>query len=139
MKAELVIDCSITMSWCFGDEATPTSAEIQDRLVDAMAVVPSHWPLEVANVLTMAERRRRITAAKSAEFLSLLEALDIQVDHESPARAFTHVLPLCRDHTLTSYDAAYLELAMRTGLPIASLDDELRRAAKTLGIPTLGR
>jgi len=139
MSASFVIDCSITMAWCFSDEATPATANVQDRLEMEAALVPAHWFLEVTNVLAMAEKRKRITAAKSAAFLALLETMDIEVDHDTPARAFAHLLPLGRSHGLTAYDAAYLDLALRRRLPVASLDDDLRASAKALGVRVLGR
>ncbi len=139
MSAAFVIDCSITMSWCFGEEATAASAEVQDRLVTQTALVPSHWFLEVANVLAVAERRKRITAAKSGEFLSLLDALDIEVDDRAASRAFPHVLPLCRRHGLTSYDAVYLDLALRRRKPLATLDRDLASAARKAGVGVLGQ
>ena len=139
MTPGLIIDCSMTMAWCFADEATAETARVQDRLVAEAALVPAHWFLEVVNVLVMAERRRRISAADSAMFLHLLSTLDIQVDQELLARAFDHLPPLCRSHGLTSYDAAYLELAIRRRLPLASLDDDLRKAASGLGIQVLGK
>jgi predicted nucleic acid-binding protein len=135
----LIIDCSITMSWCFADEASEQTARIQDRLVAEAALVPGHWFLEVANVLAMAEKRRRISAVDATHFIQLLAKLDIQADEEAPARAFDHLLPLCRSHSLTSYDAAYLDLAVRRQLPLASLDDDLRRAAARLGVVVLGQ
>src|SRR5205823_866502 len=119
------------------DEETPTSRKVQNRLENEAALVPAHWYLEVANVLAMAEKRKRITPTKSDEFLALLAALDIEVDSEWTARTFGHVLPLARTHGLTSYDAAYLDLALRRRLPLASLDDELCAAAKRLGIQIL--
>ena len=139
MNASIIIDCSITMSWCFSDEATPATMAIQDRLVSERALVPMHWFLEVTNVLAMAERHRRISRTKSSHFLTLLDTMDIEVDAETAGRAFVHLLPLCRSHGLTSYDAAYLELALRRRLPLASLDDRLRSTTKSLGIEVLGR
>lgn len=139
MKPTLIIDCSLTMAWCFADEYTEETAQIQDRLVAEAAVVPAHWFLEVANVLVMAEKRRRISAADSTQFVQLLAALDIEVDGESAARAFDHLMPLCRNYGLTSYDAAYLDLALRWQLPLATLDDDLRKAATTLGVHILGK
>lgn len=102
-------------------------------------MVPAHWFLEVTNVLAMAEKRERITAAASTEFLALLEALAIQVEEDTASRAFSQLLPLCRNHTLTSYDAAYLDLALRRRLPLATPDDDLRSAARQLGLEVLGR
>jgi predicted nucleic acid-binding protein len=139
VKPALIIDCSITMVWCFADEFTAAVQEVQDRLATEAALVPAHWPLEVANVLAMAERRNRISALDATQFVKLLGAFDIQIDEESPSRAFGHVLPLCRSQSLTSYDAAYLDLALRSQLPIATLDDDLRRAASGLGVDLLGR
>ena len=139
MSAAFIIDGSLTMTWCFAEEATIESSKLQDRLERESALVPPHWFLEVTNVLAMAEKLKRIKPAKSAEFLSLLESLDIEVDGEPPARAFAQLLPLCRSHALTSYDAAYLELALRRRLPLATLDDGLRRGAIALGVEVLGQ
>ncbi|MGD9635518.1 MAG: type II toxin-antitoxin system VapC family toxin [Pirellulales bacterium] len=139
MNATLIIDCSITMAWCFSDEATAKTDGILQRLVDETALVPALWFLEVVNVLAMAEKRGRIKPAKSGEFLSLLETFDIEVADDSAGRAFSHILPLCRHHGLTSYDAAYLELAARRNLPLASLDDDLRLGAMSLGVQLLGK
>jgi predicted nucleic acid-binding protein len=139
MIASVVIDCSITMSWCFPDEAEPASLGVFDKLRTEAVLVPDLWFLEVTNVLSIAERRKRIPPEKSAAFILLLNTLNIEVDHESSSRAFEHILPLCRQHGLTSYDVAYLELALRRRLPLASLDTPLRAAAKKLGVKLLGR
>lgn len=139
MNATLIIDCSITMAWCFEDESTPKNLAVLDRLADEAALVPAHWYLEVSNFLAMAEKRRRITTAKSMEFLTYLGTLKFEIDHEVFGRAFDQLLRLCRAHGLTSYDAAYLDLALRRGIPLASLDDELRVEAKSLGIALLGK
>ena len=139
MSAAFIVDCSLAMTWCFRDEATPPSAAIQDRLEHETALVPGHWFLEVANVLAFAEKKKRVTVATTAKFLSHLAQLDLEVAEDVPSRAFDHVLPLCRAHGLTSYDAAYLDLAVRRGLPLASLDDDLRAAAGSLGVVVLGK
>jgi predicted nucleic acid-binding protein len=139
VTATFIIDCSITMSWCFPDEATKASSKIQDRLADETAIVPAHWFLEVTNVLAMAEKRKRITSEKSDEFIRLLKLFDLEVDDESPGRAFDQLLAFCRKYGLTSYDAAYLDLAARHQLPLASLDDDLRAAATKIGIKSIGR
>jgi len=139
VSAAFVLDCSVTMAWCFGDEATAAAFAVLDRLGSETAVVPPHWFLEVANVLTMAEKRKRMTAPATTEFLKLLSALDIEIDNVTADRTFPHVLPLCRKYSLTSYDAAYLELAIRRQLPLASLDTELRLGAKHAGIKVLGK
>lgn len=139
MKAGFVLDCSVAMTWCFADEATKASARVQGRLETETALVPSHWFLEVANVLAMAEKRKRLSVAQSNEFLRLLSVLDIEADDQATGRAFAHLLPLCRSHGLTSYDAAYLDLAIRHQLPLATLDDDLRAACKKLGVALLGK
>jgi predicted nucleic acid-binding protein len=122
------------MSWCFEDETTPYSDAVLQDFVDADAVVPSIWPLEMANVLLVAERRKRITKAQSRRFIELLQTLPIAVDDVSAARAWDGVLSLAREQRLSAYDAAYLELAMREGLPIATMDGALRKAAKHCGV-----
>ncbi len=139
MSAAFIIDCSITMAWCFADEATPQTTKILDRLGEETALVPPLWFLETTNVLAMAEKRKRITAAESDTFLALLQTFDFEIDEVGTDRMLTHILPLCRTHKLTSYDAVYLDLALRRGLPLASLDEDLRREAKTLGVPLLGK
>lgn len=139
MTPTLIIDCSITMAWCFADETTAEASEHQDRLATEAALVPAHWSLEVANVLAMAETRNRISSLASTHFVNLLSPLDIQFDLEVPRRAVDGILALCRTHKLTSYDAAYLDLALRRRLPLASLDDELRRAATAQGVVVLGK
>jgi len=139
MNAAFVIDCSLAMSWLFADEATPHTAKLLERIADETALVPSWWFLEVTNVLAIAERHGRITIAQSAEFLAELSKLAIEIDTDSAGRAFDHLLPLCRAHQLTSYDAVYLNLAIRRGLPLATLDEPLRKAAKKAGLKLLGR
>lgn len=127
------------MAWCFADEATPAASALLDRLADEPVLVPSLWFLEVANVLAMAEKRKRISAGDSDRFLALLGTLEIEIDDEAHNRSFSDLLPLCRSHGITSYDAAYLDVALRHRLPLASLDDDLRRSAKTLRIKLLGK
>jgi predicted nucleic acid-binding protein len=134
----LVLDASITLCWCFEEEATPATDQLLERLQLESAAVPMFWYLEIANVLAVAERRRRITAADTAEFIDLLETLMIDLDHETPARAFGRVLDLARSERLTAYDAAYLELSMRLGVPLATKDGALGGAATRLGVMVLG-
>ena len=132
-----VLDGSMTMSWCFADESDDSSAEVLRRLDEDEAVVPSIWPLEVANVLLVGERKRRIKAADSEAFVTDLAQLSIHVEPEDPRRILDVVLPLARKHQLTSYDASYLDLAMRASLPLASRDEPLRRAARAEGVVLL--
>jgi predicted nucleic acid-binding protein len=130
MNAAFVMDCSITMAWLFREEATPRTEQLLDCLSSETAVVPAWWALEVTNVIAIAERKRRITTSRSQGFLHELSELGIEYDDLGAARAFSHVLTLCRSHQLTSYDALYLDLAMRRGLPLATLDMSLRKAAR---------
>ncbi len=132
---EFVLDSSVTMSWFFADEATNATDELLDRLnSDGRAVVAAHWVLEVGNTLLMAERRKRSTVAESSHFLAILAALPIEMDQETISRAGTAGLALARAQGLTVYDSAYLELAMRRSLPLATLDKQLRTAAKKTGV-----
>jgi predicted nucleic acid-binding protein len=108
-----------------------------DRLRGGTAAVPILWPLEVSNVLALAERRRRITSAESAQLIALLGTLEIVIDAEAESLAFTRILDLAREQRLTAYDASYLELAMRLGVPLASKDRDLCDAAERLGVSVL--
>jgi predicted nucleic acid-binding protein len=138
MSAAFVVDCSITMAWLFHDEATPKTAALLTRLATETALVPAWWFIEITNVLATAERKGRITPIQSDAFVADLGKLGIERDDEAPNRAFTHLLTLCRTHRLTSYDAIYLDLAVRRNLPLATLDDDLRKSAKKLGVRLLG-
>jgi len=136
--ASFIVDCSIAMAWLFHDEATPKTTALLNRLATETALVPAWWFLEITNVLATAERKGRITPKQSDAFIADLSKLGVERDNEAPDRAFTHLLGLCRAHRLTSYDAIYLDLAVRRSLPLATLDGDLRRAAKTLGVALLG-
>lgn len=130
----MVLDCSVVMSWCFEDEGNPYADEIFQELAERDAIVPTIWPLEVANVLAVAERRRKINEPGILRFIEWLGALNLKVDKESPDRALGGILALAREHRLSSYDASYLELAMRMGAALATLDKDLRAAAKKAGV-----
>jgi len=138
MSAAFVVDCSIAMAWLFNDEATPKTRALLNRLTTETALVPAWWFIEITNVLSVAERKGRITPTHSDAFIADLEKLGIERDDEAPDRAFTHLLGLCRTHRLTSYDAIYLDLAIRRNLPLATLDDDLRKTSKKLGVRLLG-
>jgi predicted nucleic acid-binding protein len=133
-KDGFVLDCSVTMAWCFDDEATPYTDSVRDCLTDMRAVVPSIWSLEAANATIMGERRKRLDEARSRRFFVLLEALPIILDEETGTRAFRETVTLARSYQLSAYDASYLELAMRRGLPLACLDGKLRTAAGAVGV-----
>ena len=127
-----------SLAWCFADEATLAAWQVLERLEAESAVAPNLMPLEVANLLTLAERRGRITAARLAEFVHLIAGLPIEIDEETSARALRQVLDLARAARLTAHDACYLELATRRGLPLASKDVRLRDGATRLGVALLG-
>lgn len=133
----LVLDCSIAMAWCFEDEATEFTDSLLECLAEGSARVPSIWSLEVANVLAISELKGRTTQAKITQFLQLLGDLPINIDAKTGEKAFTDILTLARSNRLTSYDAAYLELAVREGLPLATLDQGLKRVAGNIGVATL--
>jgi predicted nucleic acid-binding protein len=130
----LVIDASATLPWYFQDEASPESELIFDRVASAGAIVPAHWKLEVANGFQTALRRRRINAEYRDESLTDLASLPIDIDPETNARAWLDTLQMAGRFGLTPYDAAYLELALRRHLPLATLDKDLRRAASDAGV-----
>lgn len=137
-KDGLVIDSSISIAWCFPDEQDDYSQAVLDALASTQAVVPYLWHLEVANTLLVGERRKRSTQANTVAWLGFLAALPIAVDEETKLHAFGGTLNLARDHNLSAYEAAYLELAMRRGLPLATLDDKLKGAAAAVGAPLFG-
>lgn len=127
------------MRWCF-DSGTHAYAEgILERIASrrCVAIVPVLWRYEVSAVIARAEMRGWLTGAKAADFLNRLDALEIQVDAESSERVLTDVHRIALQYRLTSYDAAYLEVAQRCGLPLATLDAELRTACASSGVPLL--
>lgn len=133
----LVLDASLTLSWFFEDEATEATDRIHEQLANGLhARCPAHWPLEVANSLLVAERRKRIQPSSTAQFLNLLSRYRVWIE---PARRISGetLLPLAREHELSLYDAAYLDLAMRTGADLGTLDEDLRQAACRVGITLL--
>jgi predicted nucleic acid-binding protein len=131
----LVLDSSIALSWCLPGESGTDA--VQREVAGAGAIAPAHWPLEVANALLMAQRRQRISADFRNAALRDLAALPISLDGETSARAWDETLRLAEAYRLTTYDAAYLELAQRLALPLATLDGELRVAANALRVSLL--
>ena len=134
----LVLDTSVTMAWVYADEMSRPVREVFDQVTESGAWVPSLWRLEIANVLEMGVRRGRHDAAFREVTLADLALLSIQVDPHTNDRAWGATLRLAERHRLTVYDAAYLELALRRGLPLATLDRELRVAAKAEDVTLLG-
>jgi predicted nucleic acid-binding protein len=132
-----VIDASVAFAWCFDDEATEATRALLDRFEDERAEVPSLWHLQLANALAMSERNKRITPARASEFIALIDSLPIVIDERTPNIALSSVLELSRRERLSAYDASYLELAMRRGVPLATKDNDLARAADHMGVTLL--
>ncbi len=130
-----VIDASVAIAWCFADEASEQSRELLESLHFRTALVPPLWHWEVGNALLAAERRGRLEPTAADRFLHLLGQLPIQADAESADRALHETRRLAREHDLTTCDAAYLELAHRRGLPLATRDAALARAARATQVP----
>lgn len=129
-----VLDSSVALSWLLPDEAAERTDALADRLEHESAHVPAIWPLEVGNALLTAMRRKRLTEADFERCFAALSALPIETDSNA---GLGQVLKMARRFGLTSYDAAYLELAERRNLPLATLDDKLRSACKSLKVPVL--
>lgn len=134
----LILDPSLTLAWYFEDERTAAADAVLSRVVDEGAVVPPLWRVEVLNAFQMGIRRKRIDTAFRDAALARLSAMAIDVDAESDTQVWTTTLHLADRFGLTAYDAVYLELAQRRQLPLASLDEELRRAGAALGVTLLG-
>lgn len=134
----VVIDASLTMTWYFDDEITPATEAVLNHVSEAGAVVPSLWRLEVANAFQSALRRKRISPKYRDESLVELGELPITLDADTDTYAWTTTLRLAERFGLTIYDAAYLELAQRRSLPLATLDNELREAATAIDVTLLG-
>jgi predicted nucleic acid-binding protein len=131
---EFVLDCSATLPWVFASEATQRTDALLDTLAEGgKAWVPALWHLELANVLLGAQRKGRIDKAGIEQFLSALGVYDIEVDSGTMSVAWSKTLALAENFGLTIYDATYLELALRKGLPLATLDGSLRKAMQQAG------
>jgi predicted nucleic acid-binding protein len=132
-----VLDASVTLAWCFADEGGDYALGVLDRLRSSEAVAASHWGLELANALLVAERRGRIEPRDVSRLVRFLLALPIAVDPIARRRPVDSIHRLGRSHGLSAYDAAYLELAVRHGIPLATLDSDLRVAAEAEGVGVL--
>lgn len=130
----LVVDASVALAWLFEGEATPYSEAALSHVRDSGSIVPSIWPLEVANALITGERRSRLTVAQTAQALNVLRPLPIQIVEIGVETAWQEVIRLSREFRLTVYDASYIDLALRYGAPLASLDHRMRAAAERAGV-----
>ena len=132
-----VLDNSVTMRWFFGD-GTPSALayarDVLETMKDASALVPVTWGLEVANVIATAEAKGLVTAARSETFLEMLKDVEIHADTATFSQALSDTLQVARRYRLSAYDASYLELALRESLALATLDEDLQKAAKKAGV-----
>lgn len=132
-----VLDGSAALAWCFADETTPPIEELFLRIPVEGSIVPSIWRLEVANGLLRGTRKGRISPADRTSALSILDRLRIAVDGETDRHAWQRTIEIAEKHGLSAYDASYLELALRRGVPLASLDGPLVKAAHAAGAAVL--
>ncbi len=133
-----VVDASVALAWCFADEASELADRVLDQLEHDEALAPAIWPLEVANGLRTAERRGRLDLADLSRVRELLVSLPVQVEGVPLDAALGQVTEIARQLDLTAYDAAYLALAARRGLALATVDDRLRRACERAGVELVG-
>jgi predicted nucleic acid-binding protein len=131
-----VVDASITLAWCFDDEATSASEAILERLVLEGGIAPAHWPLEVANGLRFAGSSGRVTDDVVSKAREIVRQLPVEVRPVETSTAL-HLIEPAREHDLTVYDAAYLGIAEALGLGIATLDERLAAACRTVGVPLI--
>lgn len=129
------MDASVALSWFLSDESDVYADSVLGKLTNHEAVVPGLWYLEISNALTLLERRGRIKEAETTRILSLERGLPIEIDDTPVTEIVDGVLSLARRFKLSAYDATYLELALRLGLPLATLDRTLKAAAKGAGVP----
>ena len=136
MSRRFVLDASGTLAWLF-DESSGRS-QLDPLISDGSAIVPALWRLEVVNTLLVKERQKNLTAEEVATNLMVLESLDPEVADDPPSRTLSQLAALARPHQLSAYDAAYLDLAVRRGLPLLTFDRNLRQAATAVGVSLLG-
>jgi predicted nucleic acid-binding protein len=130
----IVVDASVVLAWCFPDESSDYADAVLLALEDQTVVVPAIWPVEITNGLLVGERRKRIRQPEVRRFIDLLKELSIVADARSVTDTISNVLPLGRQYDLSAYDLAYVDVALRHQLPLATLDAALQRAARTAGI-----
>ena len=130
----IVIDASVALAWCFPDEVSDYADSVLVALEGRTALVPPIWSVEITNALLVGERRKRIRPPEARRFVELLKGLSILEDTQPFADTMSNILPLAREHDLSAYDAAYLDVAVRQGAPLATLDAALQKAGRTAGI-----
>jgi predicted nucleic acid-binding protein len=129
-----VIDASVALAWCFPDEASEYADGVLVALEGQAMLVPAVWGLEIANAILAGERSKRLRQPEIRRFITLLESLSTVQDVQPAGDHVSNVLPLAREYGLSAYDAAYLELSIRHGAPLATLDGKLRKAAQKAGV-----
>lgn len=132
-----VLDCSVAVAWCIEDEATSDTDALLEKIRDFGAYVPQLWGYEFSNVMIQANKRGRLTNTQLFTMFELMEDLSITIICETEFTAFKDIVALAQAENLTSYDAAYLALALAKKLPLATLDKALRRSCRNVGIDVL--
>jgi predicted nucleic acid-binding protein len=132
----IVVDASIALAWCFPDEASDYADSILVAIKTQTLIVPAIWAVEIANALLVGERRKRIRQPDVRRFVELLKGLNIAEDAQPVADTVSNIFPLAQNYRLSAYDAAYLDVAVRRDIPLATLDGDLREAALAAGIKT---
>jgi predicted nucleic acid-binding protein len=130
----VVLDASTALAWCFPDEASDRADVVLLALEGQTVLVPAVWSLEIANALLVGERQKRLRQPEVLRFLTLLESLPVVEDTQTAAERVRNVLPIAREFGLSAYDGAYLELAVRRGAALATLDARLAKAARSAGV-----
>lgn len=129
-----MVDASVALAWCFPDEASEYADGVLVALEGRTVIVPAIWALEITNALLVGERRKRVRQPDIRRFVELLRGLTITEHSQTIADTVINVLPLAREYGLSAYDAAYLDLAVRQGAPLATLDSALQKAGRSAGI-----
>ncbi len=130
----IVIDASVALAWCFPDETSEYADSVLLALENQVALVPAIWPVEVTNALVVGERRNRLRQPEVTRFVELVKALNIVQDAQQVTETLSHVFPIAQRYKLSAYDAAYLDVAVRRQLPLATLDLGLQKASRAAGI-----
>jgi predicted nucleic acid-binding protein len=130
----VVVDASTALAWCFPDETSDYADGVLVSLERKTMLVPAVWGLEIANAVLAGERKKRLNQPEIQRFITLLESLSLVQDVQPVGQHVSNVLPLARQYGLSAYDAAYLELSIRHGAPLATLDGKLQKAAQKTGV-----
>jgi predicted nucleic acid-binding protein len=130
----IIVDASVALSWLFADEFSEAAHDLFEQAGEQGVLVPSHWPLEIVNGALMGERRGRVLPSAIERWAEQIGNIDAVIDTQPMTWAFDALMPLCRTHRLTSYDAAYLELSARSRTVLATFDGRLAQAAREIGV-----